>query len=273
MWIICTPFPSVPAEGASTWVYPSQSQDYERSAGLNGSPLQSKSWLRAWKRNRWLRRLSGRTCEPSTANRGVESWISSLVVTRASRSVSPVNVLDRMILDTCGPTSLASLMKWNQQSVFSRTCPVTCRLDSTKWQKTWKQWISQLRRACLTRKKYVLHKKDYAYSFLLWRTPTSFDHKIGSALPLRSDRQIVLAHQVQRWAIRFPRRSTTTWHGARSLRINTRFTAWLMGWPPITQDSAVCSATAWCRYRQRMRSALCGLLCAFNPATASSTAA
>ncbi len=50
-------------------------------------------------------------------------------------------------------------------------------------------------------------------------------------------------------------------HGGKSSksirRLNPRFVAWLMGWPHI--DSGF-SATEWFLYRQRMRSALCGLV-------------
>ena len=43
-------------------------------------------------------------------------------------------------------------------------------------------------------------------------------------------------------------------------RLNPGFVCWLMGWPEIVPIGSGFSATAWSRYRQLMRSALCGLL-------------
>ncbi len=44
-------------------------------------------------------------------------------------------------------------------------------------------------------------------------------------------------------------------------RLNPRFVAWLMGWPPIDATGFGFSATAWWTSRARMRSALCSLTC------------
>lgn len=42
-------------------------------------------------------------------------------------------------------------------------------------------------------------------------------------------------------------------------RLNPRFVAWLMGWPPIAADGSGFSATEWSRYKQQLRSAFCGI--------------
>lgn len=53
----------------------------------------------------------------------------------------------------------------------------------------------------------------------------------------------------------------TSLPGRRSL--NPLFVEWLMGWPPgwtsIASNASACSATALCRWKQRMRSALSSL--------------
>jgi hypothetical protein len=46
------------------------------------------SLLRIWKQDGWIRRLSGLTCEPSTAKAGVEQWIASRLAIPANRSAS-----------------------------------------------------------------------------------------------------------------------------------------------------------------------------------------
>lgn len=55
-----------------------------QSATLKGKHTQPRFWHRAWQRRRWMKRLSGLTLPPLTANRGVASWIASLQACRAS---------------------------------------------------------------------------------------------------------------------------------------------------------------------------------------------
>lgn len=49
----------------------------EPCATWSGKPLLPANWSRLWKRESSIRRLSGVICEPSTADAGVVSWISS----------------------------------------------------------------------------------------------------------------------------------------------------------------------------------------------------
>lgn len=65
------------------------------------------SWP-GWKTRTWSRRLSTVTLPPSTADAGADAWISSLRASRASRSVSPVDVLAQRTSDTFGPTCCGS---------------------------------------------------------------------------------------------------------------------------------------------------------------------
>ncbi|MEN6406998.1 MAG: hypothetical protein ABFC77_11065 [Thermoguttaceae bacterium] len=50
------------------------------------------------------------------------------------------------------------------------------------------------------------------------------------------------------------------------LQLNPVFVAWLMGWPLIVPVGLGSLETEWCRYKQRMRSYLCGLLSELQPA-------
>ena len=43
-----------------------------------GKPMRPLALSRKWKKDGYMRRLSGLTLEPSTANLGVEKWILSL---------------------------------------------------------------------------------------------------------------------------------------------------------------------------------------------------
>lgn len=56
----------------------------------NGKLQQPPSLSRLWKREPSIRRLSGLTYSPSTAEHGVAQWISSLLASRAKTSASPV---------------------------------------------------------------------------------------------------------------------------------------------------------------------------------------
>lgn len=53
---------------------------------LSGKLTPQPVWWHGWKARRWIERLSSTIYSPSTAARGVESWISSL---RATRALSP----------------------------------------------------------------------------------------------------------------------------------------------------------------------------------------
>jgi len=91
MWLFVpsTPSPSVAEVEAST--SGSSGPPAEQPAlwlSLSGKPsLRPVSW-HGWRTRPWLRLLSGTTSAPSTAARGVASWIASLVALRARTSPS-----------------------------------------------------------------------------------------------------------------------------------------------------------------------------------------
>lgn len=64
---------------------------------------------------------SGMTSEPSTADRGVASWMSSLAASRASRSPSPARGSESTIPAICGPTPSASSVRWSPDIAYWRT--------------------------------------------------------------------------------------------------------------------------------------------------------
>lgn len=71
--------------------------DPERAASLTwrGKHMQPAHWSRAWKRDNWLRRLSGLTLPPSTLDHGVAAFIASLPEIPARRTASPGEGLAR----------------------------------------------------------------------------------------------------------------------------------------------------------------------------------
>ena len=175
MWINVpsTTSPCVQAGPDSTLAWSWLWDALEQSVGSNGKRSPASTWRRLWKRAAWLKRLCGRICEPSMAVLGVESWIASLRATRASRSVSPANVVDKTIRDTFGPTSIESLAKLNHQSYFSKTCPATSASDLQRSPQTLKAWVTRLRRDCSQRRKSAQATSESGCSSSLWRSPTS----------------------------------------------------------------------------------------------------
>ena len=80
-------------------------------------------WRRAWRTVRWLKRLSGMTLPPSTAGRGVASWISSLRASRASHGPAPASARDARTSDRSGPTSPVSSGRSSRPSCSLKTFP------------------------------------------------------------------------------------------------------------------------------------------------------
>jgi hypothetical protein len=138
--------------------------------------------LRIWKQDGWIRRLSGLTLEPSTAQAGVEQWIASRLDIPASHSASQERNVLPMTPGTSGHTLPASPVKSNPSGAFSKTSPTIYRWDLNRSVMTWKAWVTALRQACLARKKWVRRTAASGCSFLLnWATPNTMDH-----LPQRS---------------------------------------------------------------------------------------
>lgn len=85
-------------------------------------------------------------------------------------------------------------------------------------------------------------------------------YRLMTDLSLRAEMRVLI-----RRAIRAERRGERRAHTRKSFRrsLNAIFVGWLMGWAPgftrLALNSSACSATALCRYKQRMRSELCAL--------------
>lgn len=121
MYIPSTDSPSALVPGDSNSVSAPPFPDIEPSATWNGSSLRPQSWRRAWKTAPWIRLLSGMTLPPSTAQRGVESWISSLRASPASHGAWPGEGAASRTSGGSGLTSRESFATWNRESRSWRT--------------------------------------------------------------------------------------------------------------------------------------------------------
>ena len=178
MWIVLpsTSSHSAPeSAGSTSELSLQQAEALASSVTLSGKLSRPASWRVAWNRKPWLRHLSGATCEPSTAARGVELWIASLADTRANRSASPVAALGRTILATFGRRSLESLLRLNPHCVSLKTSAGTYHSGSTLFGTSFKEWATELRRDYSARRKSARRTGGSGCSS--WPTTTVGDSK------------------------------------------------------------------------------------------------
>ena len=117
--------PSAPAGAESNSVSSSSSgaREYAPWGTVNGKPTQRPSSWRGWKTRPWITRLSGTTLEPSTADAGVERWISSLQASPALRFRSPASARATTTSAGSGRTSSGSGRRRARRGSSSKTSP------------------------------------------------------------------------------------------------------------------------------------------------------
>ena len=103
----------------------SPNPDIELWVSLSGKHEQRPLSWREWRTRRWVKLLSGTTLAPSTADAGVDAWISSLRASRASRSASPDSNGESRTSATCGRTLPGSLARYALRGYCSKTSPVS----------------------------------------------------------------------------------------------------------------------------------------------------
>lgn len=174
MWIHLpsTCCPSAPGTAASTseLTLP-QAERLASSATLSAKRSLPRYWRLAWRKKSWLRLLSGATCELSTADFGVASWISSLAAIRASRSVTPASALESRMSGIYGQTSLASLARLSPASSSSRMSPDTSLSASMLFAPTSSASATELRLDYSRRLKLAQAIAANACSSSAWPTP------------------------------------------------------------------------------------------------------
>lgn len=114
---------SVPGTRASILDCGSRCRLLARSVGWRGKLRPAKSWSRACRKGGWIRLLFGQMPRPSTASRGVESWIASLRESRASLGATQGSSKDSRTTGTSASILSAPLARWDQASSSWRTSP------------------------------------------------------------------------------------------------------------------------------------------------------
>ena len=119
---LSTPWTSAPDTAGSGSASDSQYQLLEQSCTWRGKRRAWKSWKRGCAKDTWIERLSGRISAPSTGDPGLESWISSLRESRASRGAKQGSERDSATSGTSERSLFESLTRWDRASSSWRTC-------------------------------------------------------------------------------------------------------------------------------------------------------
>ena len=147
------------------WQFPTS----EPFVSWRGKPMPLQFWQRAWAKGGWIKLLFGMTSPPSTLDRGAEKWISSLVDTHANHSPSQENEKVSSIHDTFGPTLHESSESVNPYKCSWKMLEDISNSASEKSLRTYDEWTTTLRRACLLRRRWGHRTKECGC--MHWPTP------------------------------------------------------------------------------------------------------
>lgn len=194
----------------------------EQSVTWRGKQRASKSWQRAWKKDLWIQHLCGRISRPSTAQRGVEQWISSLLDTPVSPLVLAGGAGAQTTLDTSGLTLRESSGKPSQGLLFSKTSKDTSAKGCEKSWKKLPNWGSMQSGVYTAQPKPDFPTAGTDSSS--WPTPTARDHKDGTDPSLKVPTN-------GRLGLSAPRTTGAMFPNTSGLRLNPMFVESLMGFP------------------------------------------
>lgn len=168
----------VPGLAGSNSGSTSPNPDTELWVSLSGKHEQRPLSWRGWRTRRWVKLLSGTTLAPSTADAGVDAWISSLRASRASRSASPDSNGESRTSATCGRTLPGSLARYALRGYCSKTSPVSQQpsllmdeAPSKRSATTFKSWVSRSRGMSSQRQRWG--RRIFANDSSSWPTPNT----------------------------------------------------------------------------------------------------
>lgn len=154
------------------------SQVAEQSLMWRSKPSQSRTWSQRWKRETWMRHLSGRTLRHSQQNRFAAWWTSSLAATRANRSQQQASDSEQKTQDTSGRFYAEQYELFSPEECSSKTSKDTSRLDSPQSSATWKKMVTEQRGEYLARlKSEQATRERESSSSGNWTTPNARDWK------------------------------------------------------------------------------------------------
>lgn len=184
-----------------------------------------------------MTRLYGMTLPPSTAIRGVESWIAWLAVRPVKATPSPaMDLVSTIHGQRSGPSSFASLPRQTFLGFGGKTSGGQSSMPSGWSRATLRASDSELRLALSLLRMSGPHTGGS--DFLFWATPSArdADHSEKASEMFFFKRSLQargkpLTEQAATWRMPGPLGETTGTHGATGLVLNQRFTESLMGLP------------------------------------------
>ena len=180
MWIL--PKQLISASALDTEALISDSSEFsqvaEQSLMWRSKPSQSRTWSQRWKRETWMRHLSGRTLRHSQQNRFAAWWTSSLVATRANRFQQQASDSEQKTQDTSGRFYAEQYKLFSPEECSSKTSKDTSRLDSPQSSATWKKMVTEQRGEYSVRLKSEQATRERESSSMeSWPTATARDWK------------------------------------------------------------------------------------------------
>ena len=128
------------------------SQMCEKSLMLKSKPSLSPTWLRRWKRMKYIRALCSRTLKNSHSESFVDAWTSYLGGSPASPSHQVAQENQQKIQGTCSHTSSKEsktanlpLFSWRMSKGSSQPRQETRNQFSSMCSKAWKKWVTEQR--------------------------------------------------------------------------------------------------------------------------------
>lgn len=185
-----------PGTAVSNSDWPAHWRTLLESLQWRSKPTPWRTWLLRLRRVNWLSRLCGRTCEPSRRKDFEDALISSLLATRASRSVAPASGKEQTTPDTFGRILRELSRRSDLFGVSSRTSPDTLASDSPMFIAAYEIWVTQLRQDCLARRSAVrpIGGSDCSY-WQAVKTPTGGD----TCRSGKRKGELLLTGQVREW--------------------------------------------------------------------------
>ena len=257
MWIL--PKSIISAFALDTEALISDSSEFcqvaEQSLMWRSKPSPSRTWSQRWKRENWMRHLSGRTLRHSAHTRFVDWWTSSLVATRASRSQQQASDEAPKTQDISGRFCDEQFELFAPDESSSKMSKDTFRLDSPQSSATWMKAVIEQRGEYLARRNAV--RRTSESESLLWPTPDASVEKFrlgGNSQQSRS-----LEAMGRRGELSQPDLVNHSSVGRNPERLSPNWVEQLMGVPvgwtqlPTEWIASGFSATELCQQQQQER--------------------
>ena len=160
----------------------------EPFAMSKGKPIPRRSWPLRWKKDKFLKHLSGLMCEPSKVNDGVEKWISSVEASHANHIPRQGNNSPTKTQETYGRTSQESLARFDPKSSSWKTCQTSLSGHCLPYSKTFPKWGMMRHGVLLQLPTLARHIKEKGGSY--WPTPTVAHLRNHNEQPENYDKRV-----------------------------------------------------------------------------------